>query len=281
MMPGDCPAYILAGGNSSRFGSDKARAEVQGQPQLQRIHRQLADLGHSVHIVADRASRYEAMGLSCLVDVAAERGPIAGLARALQHRHEADGPGWLLMVSCDQLIWRQAWFDQLGHGIDASVQAAVFATQEASGPPHLQPIPGLYHTDIASVVKLQIQNVELSLQGLLRCISHAPVCTSVNPRDWSFNTMLELQRLIDKLHRDGQTSGQETESQIKQPIVSYHQDEQHHWVAELACGHYQHVRHQPPLVERAWVLTEAGRKSMLGLELNCVKCVEGTDKDSV
>ena len=37
---------------------------------------------------------------------------------------------------------------------------------------------------------------------------------------------------------------------MQQAIAGYHQDEHHDWVAELACGHYQHVRHQPPLAER-------------------------------
>ena len=39
---------------------------------------------------------------------------------------------------------------------------------------------------------------------------------------------------------------------MKQPIVDYHQDEQGDWVADLACGHGQHVRHQPPFVNRPW-----------------------------
>ena len=59
---------------------------------------------------------------------------------------------------------------------------------------------------------------------------------------------------------------------MKQPIIAYHNDEEGHWVAELACGHNQHVRHNPPLVSRPWVRTEAGRKSMLGYELDCKKC---------
>jgi hypothetical protein len=59
---------------------------------------------------------------------------------------------------------------------------------------------------------------------------------------------------------------------MKQPIVDYHKDEENHWVAELNCGHNQHVRHNPPLVSRPWVETQDGRDSMLGYQLNCVKC---------
>ena len=50
----------------------------------------------------------------------------------------------------------------------------------------------------------------------------------------------------------------------EQPMVAYHTDDENHWVAELACGHFQHVRHDPPMITRPWVLTEDGRNSMLG-----------------
>jgi len=35
----------------------------------------------------------------------------------------------------------------------------------------------------------------------------------------------------------------------------FHQDEDSDWVAALECGHSQHVRHDPPWMERPWVLT--------------------------
>ena len=61
---------------------------------------------------------------------------------------------------------------------------------------------------------------------------------------------------------------------MKQNIVGFNQDEEKHWVAELSCGHFQHVRHNPPMVSRPWVLTEEGRKEMLGYELACKQCDE-------
>ncbi len=61
---------------------------------------------------------------------------------------------------------------------------------------------------------------------------------------------------------------------MNQPIVGYHQDEESDWVADLACGHGQHVRHQPPFFSRPWVLTESGRNQYLGTVLNCKKCEE-------
>ncbi|PVY76801.1 uncharacterized protein DUF3565 [Tamilnaduibacter salinus] len=66
---------------------------------------------------------------------------------------------------------------------------------------------------------------------------------------------------------------------MQQPIVGFHQDEERHWVAELACGHNQHVRHKPPWVCRPWVTTVAGRQGRLGMGLECLKCDRGEPAD--
>jgi hypothetical protein len=59
---------------------------------------------------------------------------------------------------------------------------------------------------------------------------------------------------------------------MKQPITGFHLDSESHWVADLACGHRQHMRHTPPWMDRPWVLTEEGRRSRLGVELECKRC---------
>jgi hypothetical protein len=61
-------------------------------------------------------------------------------------------------------------------------------------------------------------------------------------------------------------------SGVPREIVGFHRDEEGHWVAELSCGHGQHVRHRPPWELRPWVLTEQGRRDRLGASLSCVLC---------
>ncbi|AFL87372.1 Protein of unknown function (DUF3565) [Terriglobus roseus DSM 18391] len=61
-------------------------------------------------------------------------------------------------------------------------------------------------------------------------------------------------------------------SAVLQPIQNFFQDDAGHWVAVLACGHTQHVRHDPPWQLRPWVTTEAGRSAMLGHRLACKLC---------
>ena len=59
---------------------------------------------------------------------------------------------------------------------------------------------------------------------------------------------------------------------MERSITGYHQDDEGHWVAELECGHQQHVRHKPPWVNRPWVTTAEGRTAALGAALDCRKC---------
>ena len=59
---------------------------------------------------------------------------------------------------------------------------------------------------------------------------------------------------------------------VQRRIVGFHQDDQQHWVADLECGHSQHVRHDPPWQRRPWVLSADSRAAFIGKELNCVKC---------
>ena len=66
---------------------------------------------------------------------------------------------------------------------------------------------------------------------------------------------------------------------MKRSITGYDKDDDGDWRAKLECRHYQHVRHQPPLITREWTLTEEGRASRIGAELNCKKCDEGSPAD--
>jgi tellurite methyltransferase len=59
---------------------------------------------------------------------------------------------------------------------------------------------------------------------------------------------------------------------VERFICGYHQDDLGDWVAELVCGHNQHVRHRPPFQLRPWVLTEPERLGRLGTPLDCPLC---------
>jgi hypothetical protein len=59
---------------------------------------------------------------------------------------------------------------------------------------------------------------------------------------------------------------------VARKIIGFHADEAGDWVADLECGHTQHVRHDPPWQNRPWVTTVKGRARFVGTVLQCVKC---------
>jgi hypothetical protein len=61
---------------------------------------------------------------------------------------------------------------------------------------------------------------------------------------------------------------------MRRAIVGFRQDHEGHWVADLECGHGQHMRHEPPWQVRPWVETAEGRARMVGSVLNCVLCTK-------
>jgi len=66
---------------------------------------------------------------------------------------------------------------------------------------------------------------------------------------------------------------------MKRKIVAFDTDDENHWRAELDCGHHQHMRHDPPLRNREWVLNAEERATRIGYELDCLKCDLPEDSD--
>ena len=64
------------------------------------------------------------------------------------------------------------------------------------------------------------------------------------------------------------------DSRPRRAIVGFHQDDEGHWVAELECGHSQHMRHDPPWQNREWVLSAEGRARFIGVLIECRVCAE-------
>jgi tellurite methyltransferase len=68
---------------------------------------------------------------------------------------------------------------------------------------------------------------------------------------------------------------------VDRRIVGFHLDPESDWVAELDCGHNQHVRHRPPFQMRPWVLNDDERAAQLGTPLDCPLCERGEAPESL
>jgi tellurite methyltransferase len=68
---------------------------------------------------------------------------------------------------------------------------------------------------------------------------------------------------------------------MERRIVNFHVDTEGDWVADLDCGHRQHVRHRPPFQVRPWVLDETERAAHVGSPLDCALCERGEMPDGL
>lgn len=81
-LPG-IAGVILAGGASSRFGSNKALADCQGEPMIARVAAVLADLFAERLLVTNTPETYRFLGWPMVGDFHQGAGPLAGIQAAL------------------------------------------------------------------------------------------------------------------------------------------------------------------------------------------------------
>lgn len=191
-MTSAIPAYILAGGNSARFGADKARHPVQGQPLVSRIAQIISSRTASQTIVARQGGAYDDLGLRTIADLQPGLGPLAGLHAALSDRAE----GWLLLLSCDFVNLNPEWIDTLSRARTEDASIVAFRRR------HWEPLFALYHTRLKEPIERQIATPE---RALWRLIESAPHLACPLPQDWPalahVNTPGELARAMEEYPR--------------------------------------------------------------------------------
>jgi molybdenum cofactor guanylyltransferase len=129
--------FILAGGQSSRMGRDKALLELGGVPLVLHMARLLEPRVAPVTIIGP-PERYTALGLHAVPDDRTGLGPLGGLATALRvSQHE-----WNLVVGCDLPYLTREWLDWLmARALDSTADALV--PESARG---LEPLCAMYRT---------------------------------------------------------------------------------------------------------------------------------------
>lgn len=167
------PVYILAGGRSSRFRSDKARALCQGMPLLRALADELTPYASSITAVAAHAGAFHDLGIRTLGDLRPGLGPMGGLATALA---DMIRPGWLALIACDWAGARGHWLHALQHAARTGDQCVLFGY----GAP--EPLFALYHTDIAVSVRARLASGDRAMRELVASVPHR---TLAPPPDWS------------------------------------------------------------------------------------------------
>jgi molybdopterin-guanine dinucleotide biosynthesis protein A len=152
--------YILAGGVSSRFGQDKALAELSGMSMIERMHRVLQSIYlPGVWVVGD-PRKYSQFGIPCIQDRWPGEGPLGGILTALRHSQEYEWPRTALLqkdrtpaknfiVGCDMPFLNKEWMEELlirtrETGADVVVPKSAFG---------LEPLCACWRTSVAEKIQ--------------------------------------------------------------------------------------------------------------------------------
>jgi molybdopterin-guanine dinucleotide biosynthesis protein A len=169
--------YVMAGGASTRFGFDKARAELNGETMLVRMSKLVKDVTGSVSVVAP-FGRYAEFGERMVDDQWPGEGPLGGIITALM-----DAPArnhqqaWCLIVGCDMPFLTREWLSYLKERALAS-GAAVVAPQSALG---LEPLCACWHTGATGKLQYAFEDGVRKVTEAMKRVS----MEVVDEKDWT------------------------------------------------------------------------------------------------
>jgi molybdenum cofactor guanylyltransferase len=130
--------YVLAGGNSTRMGTDKALLRTGGVAMVQRIAGIVQHAAGSATLIGD-PEKYRSLGFPVVADLRPGFGPLGGMEAALSHTDCE----WNLIAACDLAALRADFLATLcaqAGRLDARADCLV-----PSGPDgRLQPLTAVY-----------------------------------------------------------------------------------------------------------------------------------------
>lgn len=177
---------ILAGGLSSRFGSNKALTPIDGRPIIERVLGVVHDLSDDLYLITNTPDLYQHLGLRMVADILPEGGALRGLHTALSSSERE----WVLCLACDMPFVQPALLTHLLaliHSVGASEWGAVVPRH----PEGAEPFCAAYRREFClPEIEPLLANRRYRLQGLLDRVHvryvEPPELTNVDPELLSF-----------------------------------------------------------------------------------------------
>lgn len=158
----DITGVILAGGQSSRFGSNKALALWRSKFLIQHVSDVLASVFDDILLSTNSPDQYLFLKLPTVMDRYQNMGPLAGIHAGLHHSRKP----WIFAVGCDMpLITPDLVTCLCGYAKDGF--EAVIPWREI-GP---EPLCGLYHKTSLDIIEQHLANGKAQMQELLEKLS--------------------------------------------------------------------------------------------------------------
>src|SRR3972149_1031162 len=102
-------AAILAGGKSSRMGTDKALLKIGDAAFIERIARTARSVFERVILISDANEKYSSLPLPIYLDLFPQCGPLGGLHSALVH----SSTPYVFVTPCDLPLITAAMIQEL------------------------------------------------------------------------------------------------------------------------------------------------------------------------
>ncbi len=154
----DITGVILAGGHSTRFGSNKALAMVDGKPLVQHVTDTVAAIFDDCLLVTNTPEQYDFLNIPMIRDRYQEMGPLAGIHAALRHT----GKSWIFVVACDMPNLSPELIQYLCN-IDEQECDAIIPWLE-KGP---EPLFGIYNKKSLAVIDSHLQQKDCQVTRML------------------------------------------------------------------------------------------------------------------
>ena len=156
----DMRGLILAGGKSSRFGTDKALAVYEGVTFLERAVLLLRSLDLKLVVVTRRGADYPFTQCTTLYDKLPEKGPLGGIYTAMSWFKATP----FLVLTCDMPALTRDVLQRLLDHHEPSKQLTFYSTRDGAE----QPFPGIYEPSSFANVRERLKRDELSIKGLMQ-----------------------------------------------------------------------------------------------------------------
>jgi molybdenum cofactor guanylyltransferase len=140
--------FVLAGGQSSRMGRDKALLELNGVPLVVRTS-QLVETVAGAPTIVGAPERLNGLGLRVIPDDWPGAGPLGGIATALQ----ATSAVWNLIVACDLPYLTTAWLENIVARALTSEADAVLPKNERGA----EPLCAMYRKKCEPVIRTALE----------------------------------------------------------------------------------------------------------------------------
>ena len=150
-------AYILIGGQSHRFGSQKWKVQIDGKPVLDHLWEKCSDFGSRWVVGKDQPIELEK---PFIADKLILRSPFNGLYTALHHTQTE----WNLILSCDLPLLTATDIEELWQKIHNHNNSYGVIPKTKKG---LEPLAGFYNRRSISLLNSRIENEDYNLQTLI------------------------------------------------------------------------------------------------------------------